>query len=136
MATSLKELVELKDLDTYSRFKKIIATSVIGIVVNILLGVIKIIVGTVANSVAVISDAVNNFSDSISSLVTIVAMAISGKGATKKHPFGFGRIEYFSSMVISVLILITGTEFLIESVKKIIHPEATAYTPVTLVLLI
>ena len=132
----LKELLDLKDSETYSRFKDIIVTSVIGIVVNVLLGVIKIIVGTVANSVAVISDAINNFGDSLSSLVTIIAMAISGRGATRKHPFGFGRIEYFSSMIISVLILITGGEFLIESVKKILHPEATAYTPVTLVLLI
>lgn len=132
----LKELLDLKDSETYSRFKDIIVTSVIGIIVNVLLGVIKIIVGTVANSVAVISDAINNFGDSLSSLVTIIAMAISGRGATRKHPFGFGRIEYFSSMVISVLILVTGGEFLIESVKKILHPEATAYTPVTLVLLI
>ncbi len=132
----LKELLDLKDSETYSRFKDIIVTSVIGIFVNVLLGVIKIIVGTVANSVAVISDAINNFGDSLSSLVTIIAMAISGRGATRKHPFGFGRIEYFSSVVISVLILVTGGEFLIESVKKILHPEATAYTPVTLVLLI
>lgn len=132
----LKELLDLKDSETYSRFKDIIVTSVIGIIVNVLLGVIKIIVGTVANSVAVISDAINNFGDSLSSLVTIIAMAISGRGATRKHPFGFGRIEYFSSMLISVLILVTGGEFLIESVKKILHPEATAYTPVTLVLLI
>lgn len=132
----LKEILNLAHSETYGRFKDIIITSVIGILVNVLLGVIKIIVGTVANSVAVISDAVNNFADSVSSLVTIIAMAISGRGATRKHPFGFGRIEYFSSMIISVLILITGGEFLIESVKKILHPEATAYTPVTLVLLI
>ena len=132
----LKELLDLKDSETYSRFKDIIITSVIGIVVNVALGVIKVIVGTIANSVAVISDAINNFGDSLSSLVTIIAMAISGRGATRKHPFGFGRIEYFSSMIISVLILITGGEFLIESVKKILHPEATSYNAVTLVLLI
>lgn len=132
----LKELLDLKDSETYSRFKDIIITSVIGIIVNVALGVIKILVGTIANSVAVISDAINNFGDSLSSLVTIIAMAISGRGATRKHPFGFGRIEYFSSMIISVLILITGGEFLIESVKKIIHPEATSYNAVTLVLLI
>lgn len=132
----LKELLDLAHSETYGRFKEIILTSVIGIVVNVALGVLKIIVGSIANSVAVISDAVNNFADSVSSLVTIIAMAISGRGATRKHPFGFGRIEYFSSMVISVLILITGGEFLIESVKKIIHPEATSYNAVTLVLLI
>lgn len=135
-ANKLKELLDLKDSETYSRFKDIIVTSVIGIVVNVALGVIKILVGTIANSVAVISDAVNNFADSLSSLLTIIAMAISGRGATRKHPFGFGRIEYFSSMIISVLILITGGEFLIESIRKIRHPEATAYTTVTLVLLV
>lgn len=132
----LKELFALKDSENYSRFKDIILTSVIGIVVNVALGVIKIIVGSIANSVAVISDAVNNFADSVSSLVTIVAMAISGKGANRKHPFGFGRIEYFSSIIIAVLVLFTGGQFLVESVKKILHPEATSYTTVTLVLLV
>ncbi len=132
----LKTLLDLKDSETYARFKDIIITSVIGIFVNVALGLVKIFVGTIANSVAVISDAVNNFSDSISSLVTIIAMAISGRGATRKHPFGFGRIEYFSSIVISVIVLITGAEFLIESVKKIIHPEATSYTALTLILLV
>ena len=132
----VKEAVALAENSTISRFKDVIIVSVVGIVVNVLLGVIKIIVGKLANSVAVISDAVNNFTDSVSSLVTIVAMAISGKGATKKHPFGFGRIEYFSSIIIAVLVLFTGVEFLIESVKKILHPVATAYTTVTLVLLI
>ncbi|MBR5976727.1 MAG: cation transporter [Clostridia bacterium] len=133
---SLKQLLDLKDNETYARFKDIIVTSIIGIAVNIALGVIKIFVGTIANSVAVISDAVNNFSDSISSLVTIIAMAISGRGATRKHPFGFGRIEYFSSIIISVIVLITGAEFFIESVKKIIHPEGTSYTALTLILLV
>jgi cation diffusion facilitator family transporter len=132
----LKTLLDLKDSETYARFKDIIITSVIGIFVNVALGLVKIFVGTIANSVAVISDAVNNFSDSISSLVTIIAMAISGRGATRKHPFGFGRIEYFSSIVISVIVLITGAEFLIESIKKIIHPEATSYTALTLILLV
>jgi len=132
----LKTLLDLKDSETYARFKDIIITSVIGIFVNVALGLVKIFVGTIANSVAVISDAVNNFSDSVSSFVTIVAMAISGRGATRKHPFGFGRIEYFSSIVISVIVLITGAEFFIESVKKIIHPEATSYTALTLILLV
>lgn len=136
VANKIKELKQLSENENISRFKKIIVTSVVGILVNVLLGVLKIVVGTVAHSVAVISDAVNNFGDSISSLVTIIAMIISGKVATRKHPFGFGRIEYFSSMIISVLILITGGEFLIESIKKIVHPQATSYTAVTLVLLV
>ena len=91
--------------------------------------------GTAANSIAIISDAINNFSDSISSVVTIATMAIVGKGATKKHPFGFGRVEYFSSMIIAVLVLVTGGQFFIESVKKIINPEVSTYSTIGLVLL-
>lgn len=82
----LKEILNLAHSETYGRFKDIIITSVIGILVNVLLGVIKIIVGTVANSVAVISDAVNNFADSVSSLVTIIAMAISRKAPPGNTP--------------------------------------------------
>lgn len=118
------------------RMKKVVTVSIIGILVNVALGVIKIIVGNAANSVAVTSDAVNNFADSISSLVTIITMIIVGKGATRKHPFGFGRVEYFSSIIISVLVLFTGGEFMVESVKHIIHPAATSYGTVALILLV
>ncbi len=132
----IKNVINLANDEGYERFKNVVLTSIVGIIVNLALGIIKIIAGTIANSVAVISDAVNNFADSVSSLVTIIAMIISGRGATRKHPFGFGRIEYFSSMIISVLILFTGGQFLIESIKKIIHPEETSYNALTLVLLI
>lgn len=118
------------------RMKKVVTVSIVGILVNVALGVIKIIVGNAANSVAVTSDAVNNFADSISSLVTIITMIIVGKGATRKHPFGFGRVEYFSSIIISVLVLFTGGEFMVESIKHIIHPAATNYGNVALVLLV
>lgn len=118
------------------RMKKVVTVSIVGIFVNVALGVIKIIVGNAANSVAVTSDAVNNFADSISSLVTIITMIIVGKGATRKHPFGFGRVEYFSSIIISVLVLFTGGEFMVESIKHIIHPVATNYGNVALVLLV
>ena len=117
------------------RSKKIVMVSIIGILVNVALGVIKIIVGRAAHSVAVTSDAVNNFADSISSLVTIITMLIVGRGATRKHPFGFGRVEYFSSIIISVLVLFTGGQFMVESIKKIIHPAATSYTNVAIILL-
>lgn len=118
------------------RMKKVVTVSIVGILVNVALGVIKIIVGNAANSVAVTSDAVNNFADSISSLVTIITMIIVGKGATRKHPFGFGRVEYFSSIIISVLVLFTGGEFMVESIKHIIHPVATNYDNIALILLV
>lgn len=118
------------------RMKKVVTVSIVGVLVNVALGVIKIIVGNAANSVAVTSDAVNNFADSVSSIVTIITMIIVGKGATRKHPFGFGRVEYFSSIIISVLVLFTGGEFMVESIKHIIHPAATSYGNVALILLV
>lgn len=121
---------------SYKRMIRVIITSIVGILVNVALGAIKVIVGLASNSIAIISDAINNFSDSISSIVTIVTMAIVGKGATRKHPFGFGRMEYFSSMIIAVLVLVTGTEFLINSVRKIITPEESTYTTMALILLV
>ena len=129
-----KEKAAVKD-PTIKRFTGIVLVGIVGILVNIALGVIKIIVGNAADSVAVRSDAVNNFADSISSLVTIITMAIVAKGATRKHPFGFGRVEYFSSLIISVLVLVTGGEFLINSIKKIVHPAHTDYSVVALVML-
>lgn len=128
--------VEKKENKLIDRYKKVVIVSIIGILVNVALGVIKLLVGRAAHSVAVSSDAVNNFADSISSLVTIVTMIIVGKGATKKHPFGFGRVEYFSSLIIAVLVLFTGGEFLVESIKKIIHPVATNYSTVALIMLV
>lgn len=118
------------------RLWKVVIASVVGIVVNLALGGIKILVGTAANSIAIISDAVNNFTDSISSLVTIITMGIVSKGATRKHPFGFGRVEYFSSMIIAALVLFAGGEFLKNSIEKIIHPTATEYSWVALLLLV
>lgn len=119
----------------YSRMVKVVLTSVVGILVNVALGIIKIIVGLASNSIAIISDAANNFIDSVSSIVTILTMALVGKGATRKHPFGFGRMEYFSSMIIAVLVLVTGTEFLINAVRKIINPTPTSYTNIAIILL-
>lgn len=121
---------------SYNRIIKVVITSVVGIVVNLILGGIKVFVGLASNSIAIISDAVNNFTDSVSSLVTIITMVIVGRGATRKHPFGFGRIEYFTSMIIAALVLFAGGEFLISSVKKIISPEPTSYTWVSIVLLV
>lgn len=117
------------------RFKRIIKVSIIGIIVNLLLGLLKVLAGLLSNSIAILSDAVNNFSDSVSSVVTIITMYIASKGATQKHPFGFGRVEYFSGAIISVIVIITGVEFLTSSVNRIINPVNTDYSVLTLFIL-
>lgn len=110
-----------------SRDKKIIRTSVLGILVNVMLVIFKGLVGFFANSVAVIMDAVNNLSDALSSVITIVGTKLSTKKPDKKHPYGHGRIEYLTSVVIAVIVLIAGVTSLYQSVLKIITPEETSY---------
>lgn len=118
------------------RSRQIIRTSVIGIVANVLLASFKAIVGLLANSVAVVLDAVNNLSDALSSVITIIGTKLSVRPADSKHPFGYGRVEYFSAIIIAVIVLTTGVTSLVESVKKIINPTAPDYTTITLVVIV
>ena len=116
------------------RDAKIIRTSVIGIVANVLLAAFKAVIGLASNSIAIVMDAVNNISDAASSVITIVGTRLAGKKPDKKHPFGYGRIEYLSAMIISVLVLYAGITAFTESVKKIIRPEAPDYSVISLVI--
>ena len=112
----------------------IIRTSITGIVTNVLLAAFKAIIGLSANSIAIVMDAVNNISDAASSVITIIGTKLAGREPDKKHPFGYGRIEYLSAMIISLLVLYAGITAFIESVKKIIHPETPDYGITSLVI--
>ena len=118
------------------RSKQIIRTSVVGIVTNALLAGFKALVGLLAHSVAIVLDAVNNLSDALSSVITIIGTKLSVKPADRKHPFGYGRVEYFTAIIISVIVLTTGVTSLVESVKKIIDPVQPEYSTVTLIVII
>ena len=117
-----------------SREKTIVRTSIIGIIANVFLAVFKAAVGLMSNSIAIILDAVNNISDAGSSLITIVGAKLAGRQPDKKHPFGYGRIEYLSAMIISIIVLYAGITSFVESVKQIIHPETPDYSVVSLVI--
>ena len=112
----------------------IIRTSILGILANVLLAAFKALVGLTANSIAIVMDAVNNLLDAASSVITIVGTKLAGKEADRKHPFGYGRIEYMSAMVISLLVLYAGITAFTESVKKIIHPDTPDYSTASLVI--
>ncbi|MBR5762615.1 MAG: cation transporter [Lachnospiraceae bacterium] len=117
-----------------NRSKTIVRTSIIGIVINCLLAGFKAFVGFLSNSVAIILDAVNNLSDALSSVITIIGTKLAGKTPDKKHPLGYGRIEYLSAMIIAGIVLYAGGTSLVESCKKIIWPETVDYSTVTLVI--
>ena len=118
-----------------NREKTIVKVSITGIVTNLLLVAFKAFVGLVSNSIAVILDAVNNLSDALSSVITIVGAKLGAKQPDKKHPLGYGRIEYLSSMMVAALVLYAGITSLVESVKKIIHPETADYSTISLIII-
>ena len=118
-----------------SRDSVIIRTSIIGIITNVFLAAFKAAVGLLSNSIAVTLDAVNNLSDALSSIITIVGTKLAGRLPDKKHPLGYGRIEYLSAMIVSAIVLYAGITSAVESVKKIIHPEKADYSMVSLLII-
>lgn len=121
-------------LDPESREDIISATSGLGIVVNLLIAAAKVVVGLLASSIAIVSEGVNNASDALTSVLTLVGTKLAGKHPDKDHPFGYGRIEYLTSLVISVLILVTGIEMLISSVKLVFNPEELSISYISLII--
>lgn len=116
------------------RTKKIVQTSIVGIIANVFLAAFKAFIGIISNSVAITMDAVNNLSDAMSSFITIVGARLSAKEPDKEHPYGYGRIEYLTTMVIGVIILYAGITSLIESVQKIINPATPDYSAAALII--
>lgn len=116
------------------RNKKIIKTSVIGIIANVVLVVFKMIVGLLANSIAIVLDAVNNLTDVLSASVTIIGTKLAHKKPDKEHPYGHGRIEYFTSVIIGAIILGAGVAAIKESFVKIITPDNTEYSFISLII--
>lgn len=113
-----------------------ILSSVVGIICNIIIFTGKFIMGTLTHSISIISDGFNNVSDCASCIVTMLGYKLSAKPADREHPFGHGRMEYLTSLVIAAVIVAVGCELLITSVKKIIRPDPVTYSGAALIVLI
>ncbi len=111
-------------------------SSVYGIVLNVLLFAGKYVAGAISGSVAIIADAFNNLSDAGSSVITLLGFLLSGKKPDKYHPFGHGRIEYLTGLIISAIIIVVGVELGISSVKKIISPEPVAVSIIPVLIMV
>lgn len=118
-----------------NREKTIIRAGILGIIVNIVLVIFKAIVGILANSIAIVLDALNNFSDALSSIITIIGTKLASKKPDKKHPFGHGRIEYFASVIIAILVLLAGITALKESIEKTIKPVHANYSIYSIIII-
>jgi cation diffusion facilitator family transporter len=122
--------------DVETREKIGVIGGIVGIVINALIFVMEICVGTLVNSVAITADAFHNLTDVVSSLITIISFRLSNKPADKEHPFGHGRMEYLSSLIVAMVIIVIGYEFIKVSFEKILHPSAVVFNLVSLCLVI
>lgn len=109
------------------RERSIVRTSVVGILGNLALVAAKAFIGILAHSASIISDAINNLSDALSSVITIVGTKLSGKRPNKKHPFGYGRIEYLTATLVAALILFAGGSAIYESIVSLVNGETPTY---------
>lgn len=118
------------------REQAIVRASLVGIFGNLALTLFKFIVGFASHSIAIILDGVNNATDALSSIITIVGTKLAGRRPNRAHPFGFGRLEYVTSVIIAVIILAAGVISLRESIDKILHPANTNYTAITITVIV
>ena len=110
--------------------------SITGIIFNILLSVSKIIIGLFVHSIAIMADAVNNIFDTISSVVTLLGFKLSEKPADREHPYGHGRIEYISGLLISIIVIIIGLQFIKSSVLRILNPDVVKFDKLSFIIMI
>lgn len=116
-----------------NRRKVISRTSVIGIITNILLAAFKALIGFFTGSIAITMDAINNLSDAMSSFITVLGIHLATRPADKEHPFGHGRTEYISALIVAFVVLYAGVSAMVESVKAILNPTKADYSIVALV---
>lgn len=114
------------------RGHKIVVTSLVAVLTNLALATTKYFIGLAAHSPAITSDAANNFSDAMGGLITIIGTKLSQKPSDKTHPFGYGRIEYFTTAIVAFLVLYVGIDALRESLHSILHPVAPEFSSLSL----
>ena len=133
----LKIFVENKDLSELKKRERYgIVSGIVGILCNIILSVSKFFIGVISNSVSIMADGINNLSDASSNIVTILGTKLANKPVDAEHPFGHGRMEYISALVVAFLIFLMGFELGKSSIEKIINPQEVTFRIVSLVVLI
>ncbi|WP_250278259.1 cation diffusion facilitator family transporter [[Clostridium] colinum] len=130
----IKDYKNIKDETVRKRYGEL--GSFIGICSNVMLFIIKFLIGVFINSVAIMADSFNNLSDSLSSIITLLGFKLGSKPADEQHPFGHGRMEYISGLIVSFIIMLIGFEFLRTSFFKIITPENITFSYATIFILL
>ena len=126
-------------MNPQTREKKIVQTSIVGIATNVFLVVFKAIIGFITGSVSIVMDALNNLTDALSSVITIIGTKLSNKRPNKKHPFGYGRVEYITSIIIASLVIFAGYTDIRESITTLVDlfkgGENPVYSDISLIII-
>lgn len=123
-------------MDRKVRERAITKTCIIAIFSNVFLAVFKVGAGWMAGSIAIVLDAVNNLTDALGAIITIVGIKLAKRKPSKKHPFGYGRVEYFGTVIISLIILFAGITSILEAGKKVLHPQLPQFSAVTILIVV
>lgn len=129
----IKNHTDLSDVRVRGRYG--VLAGAVGIFLNLVLFGFKLAAGSLARSVAITADAFNNLSDAGSSIITLIGFRLAGQKPDTEHPFGHGRFEYISGLLVSAAIVLMGFELLKSSVSRIVHPEATEFSILTVIVL-
>lgn len=132
--TFVKDYENIEKKEVRDRYGFVAGT--FGIIINILLFFIKLIIGMISNSVAIMADSFNNLSDVASSIITIIGFKFSSKPADKEHPFGHGRIEYFSGLIVAILVMLVGYELVKSSFDRILNPSKVIFEMIPFIILL
>lgn len=122
--------------DEKTRNAYIYLGSIVGIICNLILSIIKITVGVISSSVSIMADGFNNLSDMASSLITMIGIKLANMPADKEHPFGHGRMEYLSALVVAFMVMLVGAQFIKSSVDRILNPTKVSFEIIPFILLL
>lgn len=122
--------------DEQVRNKFVYVAGIIGIISNLALSIVKIFVGFISSSVSITADGFNNLSDMASSAITIIGLKLASRPADKEHPFGHGRMEYLSALIVAFMVMLVGIQFIKSSIERIINPVAIKFELIPFILLL
>ncbi|VHR75226.1 cation efflux protein [Clostridioides difficile] len=132
--TFIRDSENVQNTDVRNKYGYV--AGVVGILSNLLLFVIKVFIGMFTSSIAIMADAFNNLSDMASSAITMIGFKLASKPADKEHPFGHGRIEYLSALIVAFMVMLVGLQFVKSSIERIVNPIPVKFEVIPLILLI
>ena len=122
--------------DEKTRNSYVYLGSIVGIICNLILSAVKITVGLISGSVSVLADGFNNLSDMASSVITMIGIKLANRPADKEHPFGHGRMEYLSALIVAFMVMLVGVQFIKSSIDRIMNPVPITFEMIPFILLL